>query len=173
MTFQNVFFTSGLELGEPVWNEKILTICNNTLTKTTDILYVIGNLVDRHANVPGTNKSYYSKIVSNFINNLNGSIIIIPGVNDEGFFNCSYISPDIKSKIVSKIETVRFDGSTFVLSYWPLSLWPKRDRGSKLLHGMYDFKKENTLSVNFRKHDYKLLHCNKVSVLIEAKNIPF
>jgi len=173
MTSQNIFFTSGLKIGDPLELDKLIAKCNDTLTKSSDVLYIVGNLLNCVASKPGIDLSTYRNVVTKFVNNLNSTILLLPGENDIKF--CNYLEhyPIDKLHILSQIEVLKVYSSTIVLSYWPLVTWPKKGRGSKLLHGVIDLKTENTLNVNYKKHSDTLLHYNEVASLTEAKNVPF
>lgn len=137
---QNVFFTSDLHYGSKniisycnrpfsvveEMNEALITNYNSKVTKSSDIVYLLGDLIWGHGNY------------ENVLNKLNGQKHLILGNHDNEQCYRKCLKNGLLQSI-SHVKTINVDNQHIFMSHYPHRSWNMQFYGSYMLHGHSHF----------------------------------
>jgi calcineurin-like phosphoesterase family protein len=126
----NIFFTSDTHF----YHKNIIRYCNRPFSSIEEMN---GVLIDNWNSVVKNNDVVYHLgdfafcgrgILGSTIKKLNGNICLCKGNHDK-YSNTIYFESGIK-EILQSLNTIKINGSNFVLCHYALRVWNKSNRGS-------------------------------------------
>jgi len=165
------FFTSNLRLDlDEARNEKLIEKFNKVLTKSGDVLYILGNLaLSRY-----DSSNEYEHNAIRVLNRINGIKVLVPSRNDIVLMSLIQ-KGEIQSTLIIEpdIKYISLDTHNFVLCHYPLTLWEGRDRGTCMLHGHFPLKSEQIIYVGLESSREEPISIEEVQRLLHLQTIPF
>ena len=166
-----IFVTGNMQFGRP----SIITKMKRPFASLEEMHTV---LIEKWNTVVGLNDTVYHcgnfawdpDTAESILNKLNGKIYLIPGENDNAILDLTTNNSMPKhAAIINKI--VEVDSIECVLTYWPLTAWPKQSSKYYNVHGFPNRKhlsnhKSKSLNVACDFWGYKPVEIETVKELV-------